>query len=230
MSEHDELLDTAAAWVLGALPADEAAAFEAALAGDPQLQAEVARLQGAADALALAAPAAEPPASLKANVMAIVEGEAELMAAAGPAADRPPTRRRWFARPWLTATAVTAALAIGIGIGIAVSGGGPETVAHPVTGVQRWAAVTGSVAARGDRGVVELSNLPRLPRGEVYKVWLQRNGRMVGDRAFTPDPDGHASVDLRGGVQGVTKVAITHETDPGVAAPTSAPIVTASLA
>jgi anti-sigma-K factor RskA len=88
--DHEELRDAAAAWVLGALPDDEAAAFEAALAHSPQAQAEVARLQPVADALGLAVPPADPPPSLKANVMAIVEREAQLLAAAGPEADQPP--------------------------------------------------------------------------------------------------------------------------------------------
>ncbi len=37
--DHSELLDTAAAWVLGALPDDEAANFEAVLANSPEAQA-----------------------------------------------------------------------------------------------------------------------------------------------------------------------------------------------
>jgi anti-sigma-K factor RskA len=236
--DHDELLDTAAAWVLGALPDDEAASFAAVLADSPEAQAAVARLQPVADALGLAVPAAEPPPRLKANVMAIVEREAELLAAAGPEADRPPQperrqRRRWlgslFARPWLAGTAVACALAIGIGIGVAVSGG-PSTVDHPVTGVQQWASVSGDLVQRGDAGELELTDMPRLPAGQVYKVWLMRDGKPVGDRAFTPDPDGQASILLRGDLDGASAVAISRETDPDVRAPTTTPVVTASLA
>jgi anti-sigma-K factor RskA len=237
--DHDELLDTAAAWVLGALPDDEAAAFEALLATDPEAQAEVARLQPVADALGLAVPPAQPPPSLKANVMAIVEREAELLAAAGPEADRPPAppapeRRgrlaRLFARPGLVAAACACALAIGIGIGLGLSSGGPDTVEHPVTGVQQWASVSGDVVQRGDHGELQLANVPRLPNGQVYKVWLMRDGKPVGDRAFTPDPDGTASVNLRGDLHGASAVAISRETDPDVTAPTTTPIVTASMA
>jgi anti-sigma-K factor RskA len=232
----DERLDTAAAWVLGALPDDEAAAFEALLAGDPALQAEVARLQPVADALGLAVPPADPPPSLKADVMAIVEREALLLAAAGPQADRPPAPPargrlgRLFARPGLVAVACACALAIGIAIGLAVSSAGPSTVDHPVTGVQRWASVSGVVEQRGDRGELQLAHVPELPAGQVYKVWLMRDGRPVGDRAFMPDPDGTVSVNLRGDLDGASAVAISRETDPDVTAPTTTPIVTASLA
>jgi anti-sigma-K factor RskA len=236
--DRDELLDTAAAWVLGALPEEEAAEFEAVLARSPEAQAEVARLQPVADALGQAVPPADPPPSLKANVMAIVEREAQLLAAAGPEADRPPEpererRRGWLgglvARPWLTATAVACALAIGIGIGVAVSSG-PSTVDHPVTGVQRWASVAGNVVQSGDRGELELTGVPRLPAGQLYKVWLMRNGKPVGDRVFRPDPDGQASVNLRGDLDGASAVAISRETDPDVTAPTTTPVLTASLA
>ncbi len=235
--DHDELMDTAAAWVLGALPDDEAAAFAAALADDPELQAEVARLQPVADALALAVPPADAPPQVKADVMAVVEREAELLAAAGPQADRPAAapreRRRWparlFARPWLTAAAMVCALAIGVGIGI-VASSGPSMVKHPVTGVQQWAQVSGDVMQKGDEGIVQLDNMPRLPSGEVYKLWLMRNGKPVGDRAFTPDPDGTASVNLRGDMAGASAVAISRETDPDVRTPTTTPVVTASLA
>jgi anti-sigma-K factor RskA len=236
--DREDLKDTAAAWVLGALPDDEAAAFAAQLAADPDAQAEVARLQPVADALGLAVPPAQPPPSLKANVMAIVEREAALLAAAGPEADRPaapaPERRgrlaRLFARPGLVAAACACALAIGIGIGIGLSSGGPDTVQHPVAGVQRWASVTGDVVQRGDHGELQLANVPRLPTGQVYKVWLMRDGKPVGDRAFTPDPDGTAAVNLRGGLHGASAVAISRETDPDTTAPTTTPIATASLA
>ena len=213
------------------------APFEALLATDPDAQAEVARLQPVADALGLAVPPAEPPPSLKANVMAIVQREAELLAAAGPEADRPPParpqreRRRWFTRSRLALTALACVVAVGIGVAIGVGvSGGPGTVDHPVTGVQQWASVTGAVQQRGGAGVVELAHVPRLPDGQVYKVWLMRNGKPVGDRAFTPDPDGEASVNLRGDLHGASAVAISRETDPDVTAPTTTPIVTASLA
>jgi len=236
--DHDELLDTAAAWVLGALPDDEAAAFEAVLATDPEAQAEVARLQPVADALGLAVPPAEPPPSLKAGVMAIVEREAALLAAAGPAADRPPApapaRRRRLGglavRPWLTAAAAACALAIGVGIGVAVSGGSEDMVKHPVAGVQQWASVSGDVMQKGEDGIVELSNMPMLPQGQVYKLWLMRDGKPVGDRAFMPDPDGRVSVNLRGDMAGASAVAISRETNPYARTPSTTPIVTASLA
>lgn len=235
--DHDELLDTAAAWVLGALPEAEAANFAAVLANSPEAQAEVARLQPVADALGLAVPPADPSPSLKANVMAIVEREAALLAVAGPEADRPaaperPARRGWlaglFARPWLTATAVAGALAVGIVIGVLLSSG-PSAVDHPVTGVQQWATVTGKVVQHGDRGELELADVPKLPAGQVYKVWVLRDGTPVGDRAFMPDPDGGASVNLRGDLDGASAVAISRETDPDVRAPTTTPVVTASL-
>jgi hypothetical protein len=124
---------------------------------------------------------------------------------------------------------VACALAIGIGIGVALSSG-PTSVDHPVAGVQQWAPVAGNVVQKGDRAELELTGVPKLPAGQVYKVWLMRNGKPVGDRAFTPDPDGKASVNLRGDMDGASAVAISRETDPDVTAPTTTPVITASLA
>lgn len=73
----------AALHALGALPADEAAAFEVKLRDAPALRAEVDSLRGAADELALAAEPAAPRPELRARVL----GRIARLAAA---ADAPP--------------------------------------------------------------------------------------------------------------------------------------------
>lgn len=62
--------DMAAAWVLGALDADEARAFEARLEQDAELQAEVRAQREVLGMLADSAPRRTPPAALKERILA----------------------------------------------------------------------------------------------------------------------------------------------------------------
>ncbi len=71
----EDLQDSAALYVLGSLDVSEAAAFEASLQGNPELHTLVTELRGAAGALALAAPAHRPPASLKQKVLRDIASE-----------------------------------------------------------------------------------------------------------------------------------------------------------
>src|SRR4051794_39814085 len=116
MSGHDErFTDAAAAYLLHALPPDEAESFEAHLATCAACRAEVEDLRVAADALPASAVQLVPPADLKERIMSVVNAEAELLRAAGARADEVPPRRRrvavlrpgwWSLRPGL-AVAVT---------------------------------------------------------------------------------------------------------------------------
>jgi anti-sigma factor RsiW len=77
----------AGAWVLGALPEDEAERFRAHLADCAACRREVAELQIVADTLPLAAVQVAPPPELKGRIMSAVRAEADVLAAAGPEAD-----------------------------------------------------------------------------------------------------------------------------------------------
>jgi anti-sigma-K factor RskA len=61
--------EQASLYVLGALSADEAAAFEAALRRDPELEKLVARLRDTAGALAGTVPHVNPPPALKQRIL-----------------------------------------------------------------------------------------------------------------------------------------------------------------
>ena len=116
--------DMAAAYVLDALDADEARAFEERLETDPALRAEVRAQREALSALADAVPPTRAPASLKARIMdearsvrPIDSAQSEPgptdSASAKPAAPDVPSRRPVL--PWALAVAATvAALAVGI--------------------------------------------------------------------------------------------------------------------
>lgn len=87
-----ELSEQAALHVAGALPADEAAAFEADLVQDSSRAAELASLRAVGEALARSISPAEPPPSAKASLMARLDQMAQ--------ADGAKARRDRIWRDW----------------------------------------------------------------------------------------------------------------------------------
>jgi len=71
----DEIRDLAGSFVLGALDADEAAAVREHLATCPEAHEEIAELGGVVPVLAASAPIVEPPAGLKARVLAAAQAD-----------------------------------------------------------------------------------------------------------------------------------------------------------
>jgi anti-sigma-K factor RskA len=238
MSEHDRWQDAAATYALGALPEDERAAFEAHLAGCAACREELDELRVAAEALPVAAPPMRPPPALKARIMAEVEREAELLRSAGPAADRPAPgrRRRGFAWPSFrfptpaVAALACAALLVGLGAGAWLFGSsGGRTVDFQRSGALS-ANASAELEVNGDTAVLVARGLPAPPAGRVYQVWLQRPGQMPEPTAalFTPRRDGSATASV-GDVKGVDKVMVSSEPRGGSPAPTTTPILTATV-
>jgi anti-sigma-K factor RskA len=116
---HDEWRDLAAAYVLGALTAEERKAFEAHLATCAECTAEVRSLTPAAGALAQAVPQVEPPAALRARVLTYASRSArpsENREAVVPMAAPPaPGERATTLLSWLAAAA---SLLVAAGLGI----------------------------------------------------------------------------------------------------------------
>jgi Anti-sigma-K factor rskA len=180
-----------------------------------------------------------PPPALKARIMAEVEREAALLAAAGPAADRPapkPARRSWFGGFRLPTPAVAAlacaTLLVGLGAGALLFGS--SSGGHTVR-FEKGGALTANASAEldvsGNRAVLVARGLPAPGNGRVYQVWLQRDGQAPEPTAalFTPRRDGSATASVPD-VKGVDKVMVSSEPAGGSPAPTTAPILTASMA
>jgi anti-sigma-K factor RskA len=236
---HEELMASAAAWVLNALPDDEAVAFAAELAENAALRDEVAKLRPVADLLALAAPGQEPPPALQGRIMAIVEREADLLSAAGPDADRvtepgPAARESWlrriFARPLIPVlTACVVAVVIGVGVGVGISGGGSSDVSHPLTFGQLPNA-SGDLVTHDGSGEMKLTGLQSPGSGRVYQVWVMKaDGKVSPDNVFTVNSSGQGSVALRNDLDGAKQVLISVEPDGGSQQPTTTPIASTTL-
>jgi len=124
-ANREQLRELASLHALGVLSKDERAELAAAIAGDPELAAEVRELEDTAGALGSVAPQIDPPARLRAKVLAVAGIEADaggaapggasvtpFRSAAAPAAARGGSR----ALPGWLAAAAALVLASGLGL------------------------------------------------------------------------------------------------------------------
>lgn len=237
MTDHERWADSAASYLLGALPDDEADAFERHLADCPLCREEVEGLAPAAHALPSAVDPVAPPASLKARIMAEVEREASLLAAAGPEADRParsPRRRGWLGLPRWAPVAVAALLLLGVVIGVGVSqlgGSGEHTVQAQVLDKSRAPDASVEVELASDGATLVARGLPAPPPGRVYQIWLKRPGHAPEPTSalFTPRRDGTATAMVPGSLEGVAQMLVTDEPSGGSRQPTTNPLLAAKM-
>ena len=101
--------EQACLYVLGALTPEETRAFEAALAGNAELQQFAAALRKSRDALAGSLPNVTPPPALKEKILAQIE-EREKIIAMPSKVQRPRGRATWL--PWAWAACLAIACAI----------------------------------------------------------------------------------------------------------------------
>ncbi len=245
MSDHPELENSVAAFVLGAAEEGEMTAVRAHLAGCADCRRLAARLQRAADALPLATDIVEPPARLKSRILTAA-------AASGRTSSSPPwsrTRilpirrggpsgRRWSSRlaanvP-LTAVAVLALAVLGLGAWNLqlVNQLGHQRASSQVTkttlvGQGEMAGVQASVVDFKDQSIalVTFNRMPTPPPGKVYEVWLiPASGAPVGVAVFQPEADGSKTVVLTHDLRQYRVIAVTVEQGPnGVPMPTQSP-------
>jgi anti-sigma-K factor RskA len=233
MTHSQELSDTLAAHLLGALDEPERSEFERHMEGCERCRDEAAALRAAIDALAVAVPPEAPSPALKGRIMGVVETEAELLSAAGAKADRPERRRRGlrglFPRPALTAGLAAGALAVGVLGGVLLSGGdgtgqgGERTVQARVTDPALSSTARASLVVREGRASLVLRGMPPPPRGRTWQAWVQSPGR---------PPLSAGTFEVRSGTVVLPRpvrpgdvVLVTSEREGGNTAPTSGPTV-----
>ena len=224
--EHDRYEQDVGAYLLGALPALEAEVFERHLMGCETCQQDLALLRPAADALPRSVEQFEPPPSLKASLMDVVEREAR------PAAERVGWLERAFGglrlRPALALAGV--ALLVGAVAGFGLRGGDERDTREVTAQVDRTRLPGGGARLEidGDAATLRVSGLPMAPRGEVYEVWTERDGEVRPAGAlFDVGRDGRGSAAVP--VDGVDRVMVTRERAGGVAQPTETPVIVADV-
>lgn len=229
MTAH-EIHALSGAYAVDALDDLERARFEEHLSACAECRAEVASLQ---DATLLLSELSEtrPSAALRAKVLADITTVRPLPPVVARMEARRP--RRWSG---LVAAAAAAVLVVGGSTYVWQQVDGSSSVqlsaADQVIGsadVERidldfpdgaHATVYRSVAL--GKAALETTKMPAPPSGQVYQLWLQKNGRMVPAGLMPVRSDQKLVID--GSADDATAVGITVEPEGGSEHPTTPPI------
>lgn len=211
----------AAAYVLGALDAEEVEAFRRHLDECVVCRDEVASLQQTVDALPMAARQVAVPAGLRGRVLSEVRADAKRARRA-----EPERRPRWsISRPAL-ALGTLAAVAIAVFAGVELASNGASS-----TRVYDASLGHAQLRVSGDHAELVVHDLKQPSPGWIYEVWLKRGSAAPSPThaLFSVTKAGDGSVDVPGNLRGVTTVMVTQEPAPGTLVPTTAPVIVTNL-
>jgi anti-sigma-K factor RskA len=233
MSDHERWSEDVAAYMLGALEPEEAAALEGHAESCERCRSEMRWLTAAIEALPEAVESREPPPRLRAELMAEVRADAR---AAGTSRESGAAGLRGRFDAWRhgagsfawkpLAGLAAVVLIVAAFAGYEVGSGGGDGGANPRTVV---AGDNAKVVNEDGTGEIHLTGVKALPRNRVLEAWVRRDGEVEAVKAlFVPDRAGNASTVL-GSMRGVDLVMVTTEPVGGSKAPTSAPIAEVAI-
>jgi anti-sigma-K factor RskA len=225
------------AYVLGALPEEERLEFAQYVVAHPNLQLQIDELATVAGLLALSPQEQQPPAELRRRIMDTVEAEAVHSRA---------SRRSWLAGLWDAVgardLALAAATMLVIGLfswsmllqgevrdlqgrvqSLQSQPQGPQMIALGGTGTKQGARAE-LVTLEGDRTVLVAENMPSVPEGKTYQIWVIKGDTPRPSGLFEPRGDTIAAV-VENPVEGADAVAVTVEPEGGSKKPTSDPML-----
>jgi len=240
----EELREQYELYALGALEHEERLELDAHMrrANDPCVEG-VRRARERMTSLALLSPESQPPVRLRAKIVNMA-GE---------------PRRGWnWAAPWAVATACLAMVALWLGITRRDEARGladlrPESqgraaelarlteafalmndpAARQVVFGENAPKPRGRVFVNPKQGVLLLaSNLTPAPSGKIYEMWIiPKSGAPAPAGLFQSESDGTAMYLRKGAVDMATAavIAVTLEPEAGSQAPTSTPLIAATL-
>jgi anti-sigma-K factor RskA len=230
----EELKD---AYVLGALSETERQEVEEYLAAHPERQAEVEELGAVAGLLALSPQEHEPSPELRSRIMDAVRTEAV----------RPSVSHRSW-RAWIGellgprnfALSTAALLVIGLFSWSMLLQGevqdlqgrvqslqnqpqGPQMVELGGAGTEQGARAE-VVTLEGDRAVLVVKNMPPVPEGKTYQIWVIEDDVPKPSGLFKPRQDSVAAV-VEHPLESGDVIAVTVEPEGGSPKPTSDPML-----
>jgi anti-sigma-K factor RskA len=244
----DQADELGAAFVLGALGADEALAVRDHLASCDQPHAELRAMLGADQVLAMSLEPVAPSAALRDRLMATIartQQDRSNKIKAAPAAGLPERRGLWdwlsprVARP-LAVAAVVAALALGawnvtLQSQLGQRDGALRSVANAIAGGGVAFRVEGSagrgyvVDTPGSGAALVVAGLTSLPADRIYELWLiDASGKPVAVGTFSPSDSTMAVAPVDRDLTGFVTFAVTVE-HARVPAPTSTPVMVGNL-
>ncbi len=237
-SRFEELKD---AFVLGALADEERREFEEYLASHPERRAEIEELSTVAGLLALSPEEHEPPPELRTRIMEAVGAEA----------DRPHESRR-SVLAWIGELLSVRNLALGAATMLVIGlfswsmllrgevedlqgrlqslqsqPQGPQMVELEGAGTQQGARAE-VVTLEGDRAVLVVEDMPPVPEGKTYQIWVIEEDVPKPSGLFKPEQDSVAAV-VEHPVGGGDVIAVTVEPEGGSPQPTTEPMLAAEV-
>ena len=244
MTDH-AWLDAAAPYALGALTAEERAAFEAHLADCAVCRADVQALGEVSGLLAHAAAAATPPPALRERILREARAVRPLVAGGR-------------GLPWL-AVAAAVVLAVAAGVAYLKERGSRQMLERAVAVARDSLAAqqqlvatllapdvnTAVLASKGrpptarvfwnpsrHRVVIAVFDLPPAPAGRIYQLWAIQTGKApVSLGIFNTAPDGRltTSLDVPPALVAFDVTAVTEEPAGGSPQPTQQPFLVGKL-
>ena len=234
----DEL---AAAYALGAVEPDEDRAVSQHLATCAEAHFEARELISAAAAVPASLAPVAPSAGLRARLMTTIAETPQAhrsVVREVRQATTAPARRPWWRIDAMPAALAAAALVAAVGFGAWGISANNE-LAERDAALQAIASADSIFAASGDAGsgwLVESGDaamfmadgLSAPPSGHLYELWLIHADGTVQPVGTIEDTEGWSLVTLESGLGDAVTFAITEERE-RVEAPTSDPVITASL-
>ena len=247
---HEEYLELAAIYALGALDGEDRLSFETHLASGCEIcrDAIVGSEQVLAD-LALTAPLAAPPDSVRERLVERVRRDSEIRKVTGSGPSR----------LWMALAAAATLAAVGLGLYARTLheraenqriarealerdlGSLTETLEAFTAPATRAVSLSGQGDAQGAAAKAFLDpenrrlflyvyNLPPPPPGRTYQLWLIVGGSPVSMGTFGVEPDGRGRLDTASvpPFEGEVTVAVTVEPSGGVPQPTGAIVLVGS--
>jgi anti-sigma-K factor RskA len=228
-AETHELI---AGYALDALDEADRARAKELLDSSEEAREELRSLTEVTAAMATAAAGPAPPAGLRGRILDAARAEPQNVVSLDE-------RRRSRVVPALgvaVAAAACAALALGLW-GASVSSDLDETrsalareraaaaiLARPASEAALTGATGRLVVGGGGRAVLVLSDVPPVPPGKTYQVWVIDDGKPVSGGLFDPGT-GTLAIPVDRSVRDGSVVAVTVEDAGGAAAPTGKPVI-----